>query len=236
MIPVFQTRTATEALGNCFEACLASILELPLSRIPDKADHLPDDWPAQVEAARARGRLRDLEIDLGPYYDALNGWLENRGLSWLELGIDRRHGLTEDAWLAQVVEMRLGYWIGVHSSGGGEGAHAIVYRGGDVAHNPGRGLLGKEGLDRLIAAHILIVSDPRRLVRELGSEMLPDLGALVSDRAVARIEAHVERGVAEGLLSPAAAELWRSTAPDVEGGSIDYAAGRVSAHRSRPSG
>ena len=33
MIPVTQTRTGAQ--GNCFEACMASLLEVPLSEVPD---------------------------------------------------------------------------------------------------------------------------------------------------------------------------------------------------------
>lgn len=37
MIPVYQTRTG--ATGNCFAACIASIFEIPLSKVPDFEDH-----------------------------------------------------------------------------------------------------------------------------------------------------------------------------------------------------
>lgn len=201
MIPVFQTRTSTEALGNCFEACLASILELPLSRIPDKAAHLPDDWTEQVAAARDRGKINELEIDIGAWIDELRAWLAARGLLWLELQIDSRH-LSEKDWLEAIDEMGAGYWIAVRRSAG-EGAHAIVMQGRQIVHNPARGLLGDEGLEALLAAHLLVVGDPRRVVRELGREMLPDLAG--------RIERIVDRGVAEGSLSSSAAETWRAT-------------------------
>lgn len=216
MIPVFQTRSTTEALGNCFEACLASILEIPLARIPDKAAYLPDDWADQVAQARERGDVRRLELDVGDWIDELRGWLLQRGVLWLELAIDHR-GMTEADWRRAVAEMGPGYWIGVHASAG-EGAHAIVYLGEEPVHNPARGLLGAEGLEELIAAHLLVVADPRRVVRELGREMLPDLAG--------HLDALVEQGVADGRLSASAGAAWR--------GEIDYPAGRVIAHRSRP--
>ena len=43
MKPVFQDRYGS-ADGNCFEACLASILELPLTSIPDFVRNNPPDW------------------------------------------------------------------------------------------------------------------------------------------------------------------------------------------------
>jgi len=44
MIPVKQTRLHNEpegSIGNCWEACIASILELPIEDIPDCAD---ENW------------------------------------------------------------------------------------------------------------------------------------------------------------------------------------------------
>lgn len=51
MKPVDQT-VSGEAAGDCFSACVASLLELPLAEVP----YFNDDWPASFDAwLRARG-------------------------------------------------------------------------------------------------------------------------------------------------------------------------------------
>jgi hypothetical protein len=175
MIPVFQTRTDVERLGNCAEACLASILELPLDAIPDRTDYLPADWLEQVEAARAAGRLGDLELDVGPYDDALQAWLNARGLALLELTIGRG-GISETDWLETFVALLgPGYWIGTHRTAG-EYAHAVVYQGSQIVHNPHPGLLGAEGLGELIAGAVLLAGDPARAGRPAWTPTLAERG------------------------------------------------------------
>ena len=48
MKPVFQTRYG-EGRGNCFQAALASILELELDEVPDFVNAYRDDWFKEVE-------------------------------------------------------------------------------------------------------------------------------------------------------------------------------------------
>jgi hypothetical protein len=43
MKPVFQTRYG-EGRGNCFQAALASILDLELEEVPDFVSAYRDDW------------------------------------------------------------------------------------------------------------------------------------------------------------------------------------------------
>ena len=42
MLPIYQTKFGKE--GNCFQACLASIMEVPLEAIPEAVCHEPDVW------------------------------------------------------------------------------------------------------------------------------------------------------------------------------------------------
>lgn len=45
MIPVYQTRTvANDGTGNCFNACVASILEMPLRDVCDVQPDFPGDY------------------------------------------------------------------------------------------------------------------------------------------------------------------------------------------------
>lgn len=160
MIPVFQTRTSTETLGNCFEACLASILELELEQIPDRGAHLPDDWAEIVSGTRAAGGdVGELELDLGDYDVEIRDWLREQGLGLLEIEVGGRRGVSEDDWL-ELMEPARGYWIATHRTKG-EGAHAVVYQGASIVHNPHRGMLGAEGLGPLIAASVILALDPR---------------------------------------------------------------------------
>jgi hypothetical protein len=43
MMPVYQT-TFGDGRGNCFAACLASILEIPLESVPNFCVEYPDRW------------------------------------------------------------------------------------------------------------------------------------------------------------------------------------------------
>jgi hypothetical protein len=43
MKPVFQNKHGTDD-GNCFEACVASILEIPLESVPPFVLNNPEDW------------------------------------------------------------------------------------------------------------------------------------------------------------------------------------------------
>jgi len=61
MKPVFQTRFGED--GNCFEACIASILEISLEEVPDLKE------------------FKDSEA----WSKAVNSWLKTRGLQYIEL-------------------------------------------------------------------------------------------------------------------------------------------------------
>lgn len=75
MNPVDQTRlydpTHKQPPGNCWAACIASILEVPLDALPDEADfwspglHPRHTWP--------------------PYYAAMLSWLALRNLTLVEV-------------------------------------------------------------------------------------------------------------------------------------------------------
>lgn len=179
MIPVFQTRTTVEEFGNCFEACLASILEVPLSAIPDRADGLDlNVWQNEVRKAYARGGERAVgELEDPTDSKAIDRWLRARGIAWLELLIGKR-GMSEKAWLE--LGASEGYWIGLHRETAHNWTHAVVHKGRDVVHNPMRGVLGDELLGELKAVHLIALADVR-LFDRLRSEMLPDIaGELVA--------------------------------------------------------
>ncbi len=84
MRPVMQSnlRPPTESgpPGNCFAACIASLLEVDLSEVPSpvESDRLPGGWSAP-----------------GGYWDRLGGWLASRG--WQLVEFDRDRGMVESS-------------------------------------------------------------------------------------------------------------------------------------------
>jgi len=76
MIPVYQTMTVSnDGCGNCFNACVASILELPLREV---CDTLPRDTPYW---SAWRNWLATIGLDLANYPadDPPKGWSIARG-------------------------------------------------------------------------------------------------------------------------------------------------------------
>ena len=133
MKPVQQT-TFGQKKGNCFSACVASILELTLDEVPWFIGS--EDW-----------------------FAAFTEWLKPLGY-WplmLKVGIVRKfdeigQGYVSETWLPS------GYWIA-----GGEcsrGWHAVIFRDGDFVHDPHP---SNEGLKKIEDATLLIPLDPVRL-------------------------------------------------------------------------
>lgn len=179
MVPVFQSRYDAACLGNCLEAALSSILEVPLNAIPDRAALVDlDAWAETVNRARrphARWWRRDAgDLRLPAGFEegerALEAWLLDRGLVWLERPVRR-----ERDWLAHVGTLGL-FWIAHTRRRGDAVAHATVWHGSRCVHNPTRGG-ALEGLGRVHTATLLVASEPARICRRLGPELLPDVGA-----------------------------------------------------------
>lgn len=189
MIPVFQTRYAVETFGNCFEACLASILELPLAAIPDRAALVDADaWADRVNQAHIAGGDQAVgDLDLPAEYEAgeeaLRQWLEERGLAWFDIliGSAAEKVVPERVWLdvASKVFAR-GYWIGHTRTAPRATSHATVWRGASVVHNPSRGWPADKDLGPLHAATLLVAADPAKIAR---LQPLPDVAGVL-DRAI----------------------------------------------------
>lgn len=105
MIPVDQT-TFGQPGGNCFSACVASLLDLPISEVPYFMDETSGvKWYAQLDA-----------------------WLAPRGYYALHFNIvDRAAYDRENLWPK-------GYYILGGKSPRGD--HAVVARGAEVVHDP----------------------------------------------------------------------------------------------------
>lgn len=108
MIPVYQTMTvANDGQGNCFNACIASILELPLSEV------------AQIHPKDQR------------YWGAWDEWLESKGLELhihsataAPLGYSIAFGFGDRAYPEG------------HEKAGETIGHAVVCFNGTMVHDP----------------------------------------------------------------------------------------------------
>ncbi len=105
MVPAKQTKVGEH--GNCYAACIASILELPIDDIPDVSTL--DDGAKQASV--------------------INCWLKDRfGLSLLELTLNRETGYQwPDIW----------YIASGPSPKHKDYRHCMVARAGELVWNPG---------------------------------------------------------------------------------------------------
>ncbi len=138
MKPVTQSRTGLD--GNCFESCIASLLELQLAEVPDLAAYEDDGrW------------LKKLNEWLGPKY----------GLAYLELSIahDETDNFFSDKDFYHVM-------IGP-TERSGKIKHAVIGRKGRMVHDPHpsqRGILREDSflmIGVLVKACIEVPSDGR---------------------------------------------------------------------------
>lgn len=119
MIPIFQTRFG-EPLGNCWAACIASILELPIEAV---------DWSADMTAD---------EILPAGATDVTREWIDRRERNLARLGywmslIEHGRGVRPVG-----VPFRAHYMaIGILPNGIG---HVVVCRDGRLVHDPHPGI------------------------------------------------------------------------------------------------
>lgn len=136
MKPVEQT-IPTAPRGDCFRACIASILELPIEWCPNPHD--PEEH----------------------WWDAWNTWLRDRGFELVEWDVGTKgvYANLSGYWIATVPSL--------NSSASADtnlGRHCIVMYGNKIAHDPS---LGKKRTDRdwkesdqFFAATLLVPLDP----------------------------------------------------------------------------
>ena len=143
MIPQYMTRIGYG--GNCYQACIASILELPLEDVPDMA-------PAMVET---EGTDADWSVPL-------RLWLRGRGFGtaeWPGLGNVRMDGNrpTKDPSNAVVYtsgHRPAGWSILTGQSPRGPFLHAVVCYDGELKHDPfpgGGGVLSENSWEIIYA-------------------------------------------------------------------------------------
>lgn len=107
MVPVMQTETGEE--GNCFSACLASVLELP-------TEEVPNFFRAQDKSHEA-------------WWRRVRSWLQSHGFGVICLTVDGDHPdplhwYHPDAYLIVSGKSERGL------------DHAVVCKGGRMIHDP----------------------------------------------------------------------------------------------------
>lgn len=138
MIPVEQT-IFTPPHGNCHAACIASILELPIEKVPSV--YATEDRLACDRRQRAWLRAAGLEIV----------WIAEDHASWASVG---------EGWRPS------GYWIATNDVG--PFGHCTVWRGKRMVWNPFPGAR-EDGSDlgALIMIEWFEAPDPALLARNL---------------------------------------------------------------------
>lgn len=103
MIPQAQTRPHPN--GDCLRSCIASLLELPISEVPDWLEHA-DKEP-------------DPENDYPGWYFGMQQWLMRRGYAFVEVQLEKK------TWMPLPFDM-FAIFIGPKQTELGVFRHAIV--------------------------------------------------------------------------------------------------------------
>lgn len=129
MKPITQTIFG-EGKGNCFAACVASVLEAPLEDVPNFcADHAPDEW-----------------------WGEFTRWLDRFGMTALRFPYDG----DEQVWADAMVELLPDTFV---LAGGPtpRGPHCVIYCNGHMVHDPHP---SRSGLQRITAYEVFVSRDP----------------------------------------------------------------------------
>lgn len=117
MRPVYQSKLGPE--GDCFRACVASLLELDLPVVPHFMEGLPP-W-SEEDAARLAWQEA--------FRSAVDAFLLPRGFCYFEVSFQ-----------VPISELPLrppaGLWIGMGRVPGASCDHAVVMRGEQLVHDP----------------------------------------------------------------------------------------------------
>ena len=120
MTPIFQTITdhnpAEGRYGNCTQAAIASILDLPLDAVPHFCVELPQDLEGGIEESRR-----------------VNEWLRERGLTLVELGY---HAENIPSWQEDWKRRGASFYHLMSGISPRGFCHCTVGMNGKVIHDP----------------------------------------------------------------------------------------------------
>ncbi len=150
MIPVDQTRyglpekdePTKDPPGNCWTACVASILELPLSEIPD-------------EAAFWKPGMTPME-SWRPYLRSMHEWLHERGITLIEVAAKNLNFCGP----IECFEKFPSILVGPSPRNPERGLHAVVGLGGNIIHDPHWSRAGLSG-EPLEWSHDILIANPK---------------------------------------------------------------------------
>lgn len=159
MKPVYQADDS-----DCMRACIASIFELPLERVPFFGE-------AAIKDIKDRDHMTDEEKSRAALQQAddFSAWLK-------ECGLDVEY-ISDPDWAlergAKVARMPWGLCIGDGKSPRGPWAHATVWDAGDgkdrkMVHDPHKSGAGLEGRPYIFTCFLLV--DPAKFVSRVSSE------------------------------------------------------------------
>ena len=131
MKPVMQTKLEPPK-GNCWAACVASVLEVELECVP------------AVEFTRLYGEEDGEGADVDVFWDTWDAWLAERNIARARIALPNGCDLPK------------GYLI-VAGKGPRGMKHCVVYHNGQLAHDP---YPGGAGVERVTEANMLYPLDP----------------------------------------------------------------------------
>ena len=150
MKPIKQTRlydpSHGQPPGNCWAACIATILELELDELPDEKDFWQPGQPPRKTWP--------------PFYAAMIAWLAERNLTLIEVRVDN----IEIDW-GDSYEILSGT-----SPRNKDILHSVVGFGGKIVHDPhpsGDGLLEGDGAKPWTRSYFVVCNPAKLLRREV---------------------------------------------------------------------
>ena len=140
---VLQTRFGYPG-GNCQQAALASLLELPLEDVPDFCNRYPSDWDQEM-----------------------NRWLYGLGLFSLHLREpDDKHAAGSLEWLTDNVPCI----VAVKSLVTTGRLHAVIYHKGHVIHDPHPSQVHRWREVEVVGYDVMVPLDAARAVSDVQYE------------------------------------------------------------------
>lgn len=125
--------------GNCFQACIASIFEIPISTIP----HFCQEYPYSDE-----------------WYREFNKWLDQFG--YCTMNFQPGKDENKKAWIEWLEISNFYAVAGVSSTLSANVEHAVVIKGTDIVHDPMGKNRPKFTFDDIIDIQVILVKDPSR--------------------------------------------------------------------------
>jgi hypothetical protein len=159
MIGVLQTEHGAD-YGNCFAACVASLLHLRIDEVPTlRAENGDPPWSCEVWNRVYLPRVRE--------------FLADRRIMLMNYAFQSSRPLSEVSIMAPVTRDR-GFWIaGVASIRHKDQFHAVVCRGLEIVWDPSGKLLSTDLYGNCASAFFLVPFDPMQTIKQVVQVPIP---------------------------------------------------------------